>query len=547
VNQRSLVPVPPQGTPAVAGILQRQCACGQHTGGGGECEECRKKKQGLQRRRGDGAEPAGVPPAVHDVLRSSGRPLDAETRAFFEPRLGAVLGASRATAHSRVPQTMPPQSISQPGDFHEREADQIADRALSLREPAARERSGQTPRYDLSRVRIHADPQAGRSAREVNALAFTVGQDIVFGDGFYSPGSTAGRRLLAHELAHTAQQAPGLSRAPGPLKPHDPTPKFSPGGCLGSAVCQTLKPPSKLLAEAKTDQNQAAKDQRKKQCAKVPPDSGCRADGHAGRAVELEKLLKAYDSQRLNSAKGIFVNKDLEANFGALTVSCNRFVPPLAADGQCITVPAKMEEEAGVFNGTSGPQTIGGMERGLWRERTLEKLSHEAGHTRFRASFIPDFQDNFSDKLPHILGKSRATCKADEASQSDVFSSLNELTAMVQEFPLRMDRIRTSVGLSASDKDAELKEWRDHRITGTVQSITNSLRVVRCSCGCEDAEDMIRETIQFATSAWTQEEKNQLNREMRDPQWSALDLRWPFVAPGVPGVGKPAPERPKAP
>jgi hypothetical protein len=533
VNRQGVAEAKKSATPAPGGLLQRKCACGQHTGTGGECEECRKKKQGLQRRRGSGEEPAEVPSAVGDALRSPGRPLDAEARAFFEPRLGRVLGESRATSHPTVPQKM---AISQPGDFHEREADQIAERVLGLEPP--REAG---PRHDLSRVRIHTGGPAEQSAREVNALAFTVGQDIVFRNGLYAPGSPSGRSLLAHELAHTAQQLPGLARAPGPLRPHDPQPKTSPGGCLGSAVCQTVKPPSQLLSEARTEQNAAAKKQREQQCAKTPPGPGCRADGHASRAVEVENLLKAFSPSRLNSAKGIFINRDLESDFGALTVSCDRFVPPLAADGQCITVPAKMEEEAALFNSTSGPGVIGGMERGLWRERTLEKLVHEAGHTRFRSSFLTDFQDQFSDKLPNILGKPRATCRADQTSQVDVFSSLNELTAMVQELPLRLERVRSSVGLSGADKAAEMEEWRDHRIRGTSQSITNSLRVIRCLCGCEDAEDMIRETIQFATSSWTQEEKNQLHREMRDPQWSALDLRWPFIAPPIPTVKRPGP------
>ena len=68
--------------------------------------------------------------------------------------------------------------------------------------------------YDLSQVRVHTDDKAGKSARAVNAAAFTVGRDIVFGAGAYAPGTTRGRRLLAHELAHTIQQArdPSLRR-----------------------------------------------------------------------------------------------------------------------------------------------------------------------------------------------------------------------------------------------------------------------------------------------------------------------------------------------
>ena len=65
--------------PRARGFLQRKCACGQHAGGG-ECEECKKKR--LQRRRDHGAEPSEVPPIVHEVVRSPAQPLDARTRDF---------------------------------------------------------------------------------------------------------------------------------------------------------------------------------------------------------------------------------------------------------------------------------------------------------------------------------------------------------------------------------------------------------------------------------------------------------------------------------
>jgi hypothetical protein len=59
---------------------------------------------------------------------------------------------------------------------------------------------------DFSEVRVHTDAKAAESASAVNALAYTVGNDIVFGSGQYVPGTAAGKRLLAHELAHTVQQ-----------------------------------------------------------------------------------------------------------------------------------------------------------------------------------------------------------------------------------------------------------------------------------------------------------------------------------------------------
>ena len=64
------------------------------------------------------------------------------------------------------------------------------------------------PRFgrDFSQVRVHTDTRAAESARAVNARAFTTGRDVVFGAGQYAPGTTAGQRLLAHELTHVVQQ-----------------------------------------------------------------------------------------------------------------------------------------------------------------------------------------------------------------------------------------------------------------------------------------------------------------------------------------------------
>lgn len=107
-----------------------------------------RKHQSLQRVFSGDSEVAEVPPIVHEVLHSPGQPLDAATSIFMESRLG----------------------------------------------------------HDFSRVRVHTDEKATESARAVNALAYTVGQDVVFGRGRYSPDSASGRRLLAHELAHTIQQ-----------------------------------------------------------------------------------------------------------------------------------------------------------------------------------------------------------------------------------------------------------------------------------------------------------------------------------------------------
>ena len=59
---------------------------------------------------------------------------------------------------------------------------------------------------DFSGVRVHTGPEADGLNRALGARAFTTGQDIFFGDGEYSPSSSAGRETLAHELTHVVQQ-----------------------------------------------------------------------------------------------------------------------------------------------------------------------------------------------------------------------------------------------------------------------------------------------------------------------------------------------------
>ena len=86
-------------------------------------------------------------------------------------------------------------------------------------DPALMQDMGQRFGHDFSRVRVHTDAAAERSAQEVNANAYTVGNDIVFGKGRFSPGKHEGRKLIAHELAHTVQQPEGIRRNPVSNRP----------------------------------------------------------------------------------------------------------------------------------------------------------------------------------------------------------------------------------------------------------------------------------------------------------------------------------------
>jgi hypothetical protein len=156
-----------------------------------KCAQCEEEDKLHRKTTPNASTQINAPSIVQSVLNSPGQPLDPMTRAFMEPRLG----------------------------------------------------------YDFCRVRVHTDAKAAESAHAVNALAYSVGRDVVFGAGRYKPDTNEGKRLLAHELVHTIQQDKGAvqslgmreigdadarlereaGRAPQPLDTREPPRLFSCG------------------------------------------------------------------------------------------------------------------------------------------------------------------------------------------------------------------------------------------------------------------------------------------------------------------------------
>ena len=79
-------------------------------------------------------------------------------------------------------------------------------------EPSVKKTMENHFRHDFSRVRVHTDTRAAESARAVSANAYAVGEHVAFAAGRYAPGTQAGDRLIAHELAHVRQQSGGTPR-----------------------------------------------------------------------------------------------------------------------------------------------------------------------------------------------------------------------------------------------------------------------------------------------------------------------------------------------
>lgn len=113
-----------------------------------KCAQCNEKEK-MQRLAVNQTDVSEVPAIVHEVLRSPGQPLDTNTRVLMEPRFNR----------------------------------------------------------DFSQVKLHTNTKAIESAKAVNALAYTVRQNIVFAAEQYQPLTLKGQRLLAHELTHVLQQS----------------------------------------------------------------------------------------------------------------------------------------------------------------------------------------------------------------------------------------------------------------------------------------------------------------------------------------------------
>jgi hypothetical protein len=130
--------------------------------------------------------------------------------------------------------------------------------------------------HDFGSVRIHTDSLAADSARALNANAYTVGHDIVFAAAQYDPASTAGRRLLSHELAHVVQQdgGPGSNGQASTAKIH----RQMPSDAKGNPSEQTA--PTNDTSDVPADPATAA----------PPPE-------HAERVARLEEMASGIESE----------------------------------------------------------------------------------------------------------------------------------------------------------------------------------------------------------------------------------------------------------
>lgn len=211
-TSQTLQKAPVAVRPAPSGILQRKCACGNHTVAGGECAECGKEKNSLQRKALDRLSASRLPIIQTKLtVGSSSDPLEQEadriadqvmSRSPHSAVSGTPLRIQRFSGYSAADGVAAPASV-----------DLVLSSSGRPLEPALRQDMEQRFGHDFSHVRVHSGAAAAQSAEDANARAYTVGHNVVFGAGSFAPGTQHGRRLLAHELTHVVQQT-GTTAAP---------------------------------------------------------------------------------------------------------------------------------------------------------------------------------------------------------------------------------------------------------------------------------------------------------------------------------------------
>jgi hypothetical protein len=369
-----------------ARILQRKCACGGRVVAGGECAECRNKRlqtklavhqpgdrfeyeadrmanfavQGekqapllskcslaaLQRDEPNTSSASPyAPPIVDEVLGGSGQPLDSSTRAFMEPRFG----------------------------------------------------------HDFGNVRVHFDARAAASARSVNALAYTVGHDIVFSDGAFGPDDPSGRSLLAHELAHVVQQSDAHT-AQGQIQrqPDETSTKESPPAKTPPAKTAPAKaPPRKTLKSEGVDLNDP-----------VAGGTAAIIDTVLARNQKLAPYIGARIKGLKIAEKGKFVHETNDTNFD------NNYRDAYDLDAG-VTVPKS----------TMGFLNTKKSEIHLRSNALFGTALHEAVHRRASPRLYSDFlplANKISSTLTDVLSEGVTAFFTDEILKEEGLPNFND-------------------------------------------------------------------------------------------------------------------------
>jgi hypothetical protein len=427
-------------------ILQRKCSCG---GSDEECDSCKANRvSALQRKSATPVATSVAPPIVHHVVHSPGQPLDSATRSLMSPRFGA----------------------------------------------------------DFSDVRVHTGARAAESASAVNALAYTVGRDVVFGANRYQPGSRDGQRLLAHELAHVIQQ--------------NEAPFFTvQRACRSAAQCAVPSPGSAgtfgATVEAESEALAVAS-------GGVAPLGGgptpCMLPRHGDRATSFETLATTagLGAAMAPDIAGFFINACLSPNDGADTDTCGNFPggPPGGAPAIKFCVQLHTTDEDTAIALLAKPKPLGSedQKKFLWITSTVV---HESQHKRFEATastVVPAAVEcNLSTSIPIAAGRT-------------VEDALSEISAEIGEFDVyyRNKKLHPGVasGYALQTEEHDISSRKSENILGNIKDI-------QCVCNCNTVNTFIEKVFNDAANSWTAPDKDAEKNEFNKALTAFIPSFWP--------------------
>ncbi len=344
-----------------------------------------------------------APNIATEVLDSPGQPLDTATRAFMEPRFGR----------------------------------------------------------NFSAIRVHTDSRAARSADALQAQAFAAGQHIVFGASRYRPESTAGRLLLAHELAHTIQQGAATPRIQ--RKPPDP-------GDKKKGKTENTKLKIKLLEKEKHGCALSGDLVLEIELDTMPePEAGETAEsqiellkGHGpgfekagtldprkadgGLAAELSGTLASLDVAEVKSADGLSIAFGLDLL--AATYAKGEF------DLDLVAVKLTL---AGEIDKNNIDSRLG---KAIVRDPTLRLLIHRG--LKVKVSLEGELgvtREFYEERLKTRLAKLLAAKAARLANRKLIQGAINKSAKSIEEALAQRKKIRSAIGKTQS----ELRGLKDNR------------------------------------------------------------------------------------
>jgi Domain of unknown function (DUF4157) len=362
---------------------------------------------------------------------------------------------------------------------------------------------------DLSGVRIHDGTAADAAARSIQARAFTLGSDIAFAGGEYGPGAAEGRRLMAHELAHTVQQEP--SGAPEIRR-----------SCTSAATCAA--PIAGDPEEFSTSEEAVEAGPRARRRRMTP--TRARRSGHAGRAAQLEKILNDHSPARLALLHGIFIDADVSSGTAAYVTDCADWLAdslPAAdpdpagmatATKPCMFVPGRLNREALQFN--HGDPTIGGESRDAWRAEALNTLIHETEHVSFEI---------VEPALPVPPGVTSPDC-----TKANVAFSLGEIVSILSEFPLHFDAAQAEAD-PTGPAHARLTAFLHGAVTNPGENLPGALLDMGCHCDCNEVDLFVIQAVDTMTTTLSADQRNGMRTALQGQLPGPARPFWPPAPP----------------